>query len=91
MMLPKSYRALRAVSFLVFLLAVLLFIVSQVVTVASRRVKVRDQQGQIIGTADIPHDYGSDMFTSFAWLVLSGIQFWTIQIIGNRLYPDPKQ
>lgn len=90
-MLPKSYRALRAVSFFVFFLALLLFVFSQVVTVASRRVEVRDHQGQIIGDAWIPHDYGSDIFTSFSWLVLSGIQFWMIQTIGKRLYSDPKQ
>jgi hypothetical protein len=82
-MLPKSYRALRAVSFFAFCLALLLFVFSQIVTVASRRVDVRDQQGQIIGNAWIPHDYGSDTFTSLSWMVLSGIQFWIIKSIGK--------
>lgn len=89
-MLPKSYRALRAVSFLAFFIALLLFVFSQVVTVASRRVEVRDKQHQIIGEAWIPHDYSNDIFTSFSFLVLSGIQFWLIQSIGRRLNADQK-
>jgi hypothetical protein len=80
----KSYRALRAVSFLAFFMALLLFVFSQVVTVASRRVEVRDRQHQVIGEVWIPHDYESDTFTSFCFLALSGIQFWMICLVGKK-------
>lgn len=90
-MLPKSYRSLRAVSFFAFLVALLLFILSQAVTVASRRVPVRDSQHQIIGEVWIPHDYGSDTYMSFGFLVLSGIQFWMVCVLGKKLSSEPKQ
>lgn len=90
-MSSKSYRALRAVSFLAFLLAVLLFAFSQIVTVASRRVDVRDRQDQVVGEVWVPHDYGTNTFTSFCFLVLSGIQFWTIWLVGKRLSCEEKR
>ena len=84
-MLPKSYTALRAASFFAFLLALLVFSFSQVVTVASRRVEVRDLQQQVVGDAWIPHDYGRAAFTSICFVVLSGIPFWMVCFIGKSL------
>jgi predicted secreted hydrolase len=72
-------------------MASLLFGFSQVVTVASRRVEVRDRQHQVIGEAWIPHDYGSDTFTGFCFMALSGIQFWTIWLVGKQLSSEEKQ
>ena len=63
----------------------MLFVSSQVVTFASRRVEVRDRDHKAIGEVWIPHDYGSDSFTSFCFLVLSGIQFWSICLVGKKL------
>jgi hypothetical protein len=68
---------------LVFLVSILLFIGSQVVTVAARRVPVRNRDGQIIGEAWIPHDYGTSQFLSLALMILSGIQLWTVTIVGK--------
>lgn len=90
-MSSKSYRALRTVSLLALFLALMLFGFSQVVTVASRRVEVRDRQHQVIGEVWIPHEYESDRLTSFCYLVLSGIQFWTIWLAGKKLPPEEKR
>jgi hypothetical protein len=84
-MLSRSYRALRAVSLLAFLVALLLYVSSEVVTYASHRLEVRDKQHQVVGEVWIPHDYASHTFTSFCFLVLSGIQFWTIWLVGKKL------
>ncbi len=72
-------------------MALLLFVFSQVVTVASRRLEVRDAQHQVVGEVWIPHDYNSDTFTSFCFLVLCGIQFWTIWLVGKRECSEEKQ
>jgi hypothetical protein len=90
-MLTKSYSTLRAVSFFAFFMALLLFVFSQVVTVASRRVEVRDKKHHVIGEAWIPHEYGTDISTSVCFLVLSGIQFWAILLVGKKLSLEEKQ
>ena len=87
---PASYKALRSVSLLIFVVSVLLFVSSQFVTVASRRVQVRDKGGQIVGEAWVPHDYGTHQFLSVSLMVLSGIQFWTIRYIGKAAYGSQK-
>jgi hypothetical protein len=74
---------LKSASLLVCIISVLLFVFSQVVTVAARRVQVRDKEGHIIGEAWIPHDYGTNQFLSMAIMIMSGIQLWTIVIIGR--------
>jgi hypothetical protein len=73
-------------SFAIFVIAVLTFIFSQVVTYASRRVQVRDKDGHVIGEAWIPHDYGADVSSSMSIAVLSGVQLWTIRTIGKAAY-----
>lgn len=80
-MCSGSHKILRGASLLVFVASVLFFALSQVVTVASRRVPVRDKEGQIIGDAWIPHDYVADEFLYAALMVLSGMQLWTIRHI----------
>ena len=80
----RSYRALRAVSFVAVLVGFMLFVFSQVVDVVPRRLEVRDRQHQFIGEVRIPHDYDSDTFTSFCFLVLSGLQFWIICLVGRN-------
>ena len=69
---------------MIFILSILLFVMSQIVTVASRRVVVRDKDHQIIGDAWIPHDYGTHQFLSFSLMVVCGIQFWTVLHIGRN-------
>lgn len=82
-MRSRSYKYLRRASRLVFLVSILLFIGSQVVTVAARRVPVQNTDGQIVGEAWIPHDYGTSQFLSLALMILSGIQLWTVTIVGK--------
>jgi hypothetical protein len=89
-MQPASYKVLRSASLLIFILSGFLFVTSQFVTVASRRVQVRDKGGQIIGEAWIPHDYGTHQFLSISLMVLSGIQFWTIRHFGKAAYDSQK-
>jgi hypothetical protein len=82
-MRSRSHKFLKSASLLVCIISVLLFVFSQVVTVAARRVQVRDKEGHIIGEAWIPHDYGTNQFLSMAIMIMSGIQLWTIVIIGR--------
>ena len=77
------YKILQRASFAIFLIAVLTFGYSQVVTYASKRVQVRDKDGHVIGEAWIPHDYGADGVLSLWIAVLSGIQLWTVRTIGK--------
>ena len=85
-MQSRSYKILQMASFAIFVIAVLTFIFSQVVTYASRRVQVRDKDGHVIGEAWIPHDYGADVSSSMSIAVLSGVQLWTIRTIGKAAY-----
>ena len=89
-MKPLSYKILQGISFLSFLLALLIFALSQVVTVASRHIEVRNKENQIIGDVWIPHDYGSSQFLMFSLTVLSGMQFAGLHIIGKKIY-EPKK
>jgi hypothetical protein len=89
-MRPASYKALRSVSLLIFVLSVLLFVSCQLVDVASRRVQVRDKAGQIVGEAWIPHDYGTDQFVCLSMMILSGIQFWTVLYFGKVAHDRQK-
>ena len=73
-------------AFAIFVIAVLVFVFSQVVTYASRRVPVRDKDGHVIGEAWIPHDYGADASSAISLAVLSGIQLWTIRTIGKAAH-----
>jgi hypothetical protein len=79
----RSYKYLRRASLLVFFVSILLFVASEVVTVAARRVQVRSTDGEIIGEAWIPHDYGTSQLLSLAVMILSGIQLWSVIIIRN--------
>jgi hypothetical protein len=81
-----SYKLLQISSSAIFAIAVLMFIFSQVVTYASRRVQVRDKDGHVIGDTWIPHDYAGDGVSSLSIAVLSGIQLWTIRTIGKAAY-----
>ena len=85
-MQTRPYKILQIASFAIFVIAVLMFIFSQVVTYASRRVQVRDNDGHVIGEAWIPHDYAADASSSISIAVLSGIQFWTVRTIGKAAY-----
>lgn len=85
-MQSRSYKILQIASFAIFAIAVLMFIFSQVVTYASRRVQVRDKDGHVIGDAWIPHDYAADEASSLSIAVLSGIQLWTVRTIGKAAY-----
>ena len=76
---------------MVFVIAVITFLSSQSVSVASRKVVVRNDAGEIIGFAWIPHDYGADRFISLAVMILGGIQFWSIRNLGNAVYNQPKE
>ena len=73
-----SFRLLRAASVLVFFIVLLVFILSQLVTIAPQRVQVRDQNREIIGEASIPFDYGSSQILLFSLTIISGIQLWTV-------------
>jgi len=82
-MQSRSFKILQVASLAIFVIAVLAFVFSQVVTYASRRVQVRDRDGHVIGDASIPHDYAADASSSLSIAVLSGIQLWTIRAIGK--------
>ena len=81
-----SYKILKGVSLLVFVIAVITYLSSQIVSVASRRIPVRNEAGEVIGFASIPHDHGATQFMSLAVMILGGIQFWTIRNIGHALH-----
>jgi hypothetical protein len=77
-MQSTSYKLLKCTSVLVFVIAVFLFIGSQIITFAGRRVIVRNIEGQIIGAALVPHDYARDQEIYGMFMVLSGLQTWVI-------------
>ena len=84
---PRSYQLLKRAALLLFLVAVMLFVASEVVTVAARKVQVRDKDGQVIGEAWIPHDYGTSQLICGSLMVLSGFQFCAILVFGRASYP----
>ena len=59
---------------------------SPIVTVASRKVQVRDKAGQVIGEAWIPHDYSTDEFIISSLMVLSGLQLWAVLNLGKAAH-----
>ena len=89
-MFPNQFKALRAVAFLVFFIALVFFLGSQVITVAPRRVEVRNNSHQTIGIALIPYDNVSAGAFTFSILMLSCLQLWLVQRIGLTLTASEK-
>jgi hypothetical protein len=82
--MSSSGKLLKAASILIFVIAIFLFVGSQVITFAGRRVPVRNTEGQIIGETWIPHDYGRDQEIYGMFVLLSGLQTWAIFAIGKE-------
>lgn len=89
-MKSRPYKILQGISFLFFLLTLLLFALSLVAPVAPRHIKVRNNENHIIGDAWIPHDYGCNQFLMFSLTVLSGMQLAGLYIIGKKIYTEKK-
>jgi hypothetical protein len=79
-----SYRFLKGASVLVFIIAIFIFVASQIITFAGHYVSVRNSEGQIIGKAWIPHDYSRDQEIYGMFVVLSGLQTWATFAIGKE-------
>jgi ABC-type phosphate transport system permease subunit len=78
-----SSRVLKGASVLIFVIAILLFISSQFITYAARRLPVTNAEHQIIGETWIPHDYFRDQQIYGIFVVLSGLETWTIFAFGK--------
>jgi hypothetical protein len=78
-----SYQILKGASVLIFVIAIFLFVSSQIITFASRRVPIRNNDRQIIGETSIPHDYGFDFKIYGVFVVISGLQSWAIFALGK--------
>jgi hypothetical protein len=76
-------KLLRGISLFVFLISVIAHGISAVVDVASTHIKVRDLKGIVIGEAWIPFDYSTFQLVTFIFMILSGLQYWTI-IVATR-------
>jgi hypothetical protein len=87
-MKPLSFKIIQGVSCVFFIVALFLFALSHVVTVASKRVEVTNKEDQVIGEAWISHDYGSDQFLCFSLAVLGGVQFYALRLVGRKIYTD---
>ena len=83
-MQSTSFKLLKCALVLVFVIAIFLFVISQLIDFVPRRVPVRNNEGQIIGEARIPHDYARDQETYGVFVVLSGLQTWAIFAIGKE-------
>ena len=66
-------------------MALLLLITSFFVCVAPIKANVYNNKREIIGEAIIPHDNEKDYFLFFAFTVLTGIQFWTVLVLGKEM------
>jgi len=64
----------------------LLFSTSFLIDFIPRRIAVVNKEHQVIGEAVISHNYSNDHFLLFSFLILSGIQLWSIHSIGRGLY-----
>ena len=85
-MKPLSFKITQVVSCVFFIVALFLFASSLFVTVASKRVQVTNSNEQVIGEAWVPHDYASDQFLCFSLVVLGGVQFFALRIVGRKIY-----
>jgi hypothetical protein len=83
-MRSTSCKLLKYASVLVFVIAIFLFIGSQIITFAGRRVTVRNNGGQVIGETLVPHDYARDQEIYGMFTVLSGLQLWVTCAIGKE-------
>ncbi|MBT64907.1 MAG: hypothetical protein CML13_17040 [Puniceicoccaceae bacterium] len=80
-----SYRILKSITVLTFLLSSIFWLSSQVVSVANQTYPVKNEENQEIGTVTIPYDYAESQILFFVLMVFSGIQLWTITHLGKRI------
>lgn len=82
---PASFRILKSITSIVFILSLIVFISSHLVSVANRNYPVINDENEIIGRVIIPHDYTKSQFTSLTLMLFSGIQLWTLTHLGKRI------
>ena len=76
--MPLQLRILRALAILFFAISLMAAVLANVITIAPRTIKVVNKDGEIIGRGTIPADYSGATFWSSTFMVISGIQLWTV-------------
>lgn len=71
-------RLLRGASILFFALTVFGYLIVSNITFASTRHEVRNPLGERIGEVWISHDYHRTNTVALMFVVLSGLQLWTV-------------
>ena len=79
-----SYKLLRVTSVLVFVVAICLFLHSWIFIIPARNLHVIDKEHQIIGDVWIPYDSSEDLRMYGFFIVLGGLQMWTIFAVGRK-------
>jgi hypothetical protein len=78
------FQILRATSVLVFLVAICLFLRSLILIMPGRHLPVTDTAHQTIGEVWIPYDSSEDLKMYGFFIVLSGLQMWTIFLVAKK-------
>jgi hypothetical protein len=82
-MKTSQFRILRATSVLVFLVAICLFLRSLIFIMPGRHLPVTDTAHQTIGEVWIPYDSSEDLRMYGFFIVLGGLQMWTVFAVGR--------
>jgi hypothetical protein len=83
-MISISFKLLRATSALVFVIAICLFLRSLIFIMPGRHLHVSDKEHQPIGEVWIPYDSSEDLRILGFFIVVSGLQMWTIFQVAKK-------
>jgi hypothetical protein len=83
-MKKSIFQVLRATSVLVFLVAICLFLRSLIFIMPGRHLPVTDKEHQAIGEVWIPGNSIEDLRMYGFFIVLSGLQMWTVFAVGRE-------
>jgi hypothetical protein len=85
-MQPKSlsFRLARFSAIIIFAFSSLLFVTNFIITVIPREAKVRNPEGEIIGSVRLPEPTEEFGMIFLAFAVFSGFQIWTLSLIGKE-------
>ena len=83
-MCSTIHKLFRCASVMVFIGAICLFLHSLMFILPARQLPVTNTEHQIIGQVWIPYDSRSDLKLFGLFIVLSGLQMWTVFLVTKK-------
>ena len=83
-MRSTSYKLLRIASVVVFILALFLYIRSQITIVPAQRMPVMNKEHQEIGETWLLYNTRMDLKIYGVFVVLSGVEVWAVFAMGKK-------